>query len=123
MNVVARREEIRDFFKKVVRENNLDGILLSDMEGLALVSYLDESIDEETISASSAAIVSAGYITSSDTGKTGLRQIVLDTEEGYVVFLPIKSEYVLAVVAPKDFKLGILRIIARNVEEFLEKLQ
>jgi len=122
LNIVAKSAEVREFFKKVVKENKLDGILLSDMEGLGLVSYLDESIDEDTISASSAAIMSAGFITASDIGKSGLNQIVLDTEDGYVVFIPIRNDYILAVIAPKDTKLGILRIIAKNVEEFLEKL-
>ncbi|NPA40672.1 MAG: dynein regulation protein LC7 [Aquificae bacterium] len=122
MDIVTKREEVREFFKKVVKENGLDGILLSDMEGLGLVSYLDESMDEETISASAAAIMSAGFITTSDTGKSGLNQIVLDTDDGYIVFIPIKDEYILAVMAPKDTKLGILRIIAKNVEEFLEKI-
>jgi len=122
VDIVTKREEVREFFKKVVKENGLDGILLSDMEGLGLVSYLDESMDEETISASAAAIMSAGFITTSDTGKSGLNQIVLDTDDGYIVFIPIKDEYILAVMAPKDTKLGILRIIAKNVEEFLEKI-
>jgi len=122
MSILKKQEEIRERFKQVVRENNLDGILLADTEGLPLVSYLDEEVDEETIAASSAAILSAGLITAGDAKKRDLNEIIIDTEDGYLVFVPIKGEFVLGIITPKETKLGILRLIAKDVEEFLEKV-
>ncbi|NPB06228.1 MAG: dynein regulation protein LC7 [Aquificae bacterium] len=122
MSILKKQDEIRERFKQVVRENNLDGILLADTEGLPLVSYLDEDVDEETIAASSAAILSAGLITAGDAKKRGLNEIIIDTEDGYLVFVPIKGEFVLGIITPKETKLGILRLIAKEVEDFLEKV-
>ncbi|NPB08258.1 MAG: dynein regulation protein LC7 [Aquificae bacterium] len=122
MNILKKQEEIRNFFKEIVRENKLDGIILTDMEGLPMVSFLDEEMDEDTLSASGAAIVSASLITANDAKKEEVREIIIDTKNGYLVFVPVKGEYILGVFTPKDTKLGILRVIIKEVEKFLDSL-
>ncbi|WP_461832062.1 roadblock/LC7 domain-containing protein [Aquifex sp.] len=122
MSILEREKEIKEFLKNIVKEHNLDGILLVDMEGLPLVSYVDESIDEDTVSASSAAIVSATMIAASDTQKRGVNGIMIDTEDGYLVFTPINEEYILTVLTPPGAKLGIIRLITNKVEEFIESI-
>lgn len=122
MSILKHAEEIRENFKRIVKENSLDGILLADMEGLPLVSYLDEGMDEDTISASGAAIISAGLITASDAKKEGLNQVIIDTESGYILFLPVSNEYILGILTPKGSKLGIVRVLVKEVEELLRKV-
>ncbi len=122
MSILEREKEIKEFLKNIVKEHNLDGILLVDMEGLPLVSYVDESIDEDTVSASSAAIISATMIAASDTQKRGVNEIMIDTEDGYLVFTPINEEYILTVLTPPGAKLGIIRLITNKVEEFIESI-
>ncbi|NPA32099.1 MAG: dynein regulation protein LC7 [Aquificae bacterium] len=120
--ILQKQAEVREKFKSVVRENNLDGIFLSDMEGLPIVSYFNEEVDEDTVAASSAAIVSAGLITTSDAKKRNMNQIIIDTDDGYMVFIPIKDEFILGIITPPDTKLGILRLIAEDLEAFIERL-
>ncbi len=122
MNILKVREEVYTFFKNIVKENALDGIVLMDFEGLPLISYLDETIDEETISASGAAMVSAGLITTSDANKKDMKQIIVDTEEGYIVFIPIGMDYIVGILTPKNAKLGIIRVLAKEIEEMLRKV-
>jgi len=121
--LIKNQEKIREKFKEVVKTNNFDGIFLADMEGLPIVSYLDEGVDEETLTASAAAIVSAGIITASDAKKPDVNQIIVDTEQGYMVFIPVKDEFILGIITPTGTKLGMLRLVADEVEEFLEKLE
>ncbi|RUM30614.1 MAG: hypothetical protein DSY42_04330 [Aquifex sp.] len=121
--LIKNSEKIKSKFKEVVRNNKLEGIFLADMEGLPIVSFLDEEVNEEVISASSAAIVSAGMITANDAKKPDINQIIVDTEQGYMVFIPVKNEFILCIITQKDTKLGMLRLIADEVEEFLEKLE
>jgi predicted regulator of Ras-like GTPase activity (Roadblock/LC7/MglB family) len=120
IQIVQGHDRIRAFFQKVVRENNLDGMLIFDFEGLPLVSYTSAEADEEVISASSAAMVSAGMIAGGDAGKTGLKQIIIDTEDGYIVLVPVGNEYIVGLFAPPGTKLGIVRVIVRDVERFLK---
>ena len=56
-------EKLRAELKEVVRSNNLDGLILADVEGLPLVSYLQEGMDEETLASAGAAIFTAGLMT------------------------------------------------------------
>ncbi len=119
MSIVEKQSSIREFFKKIVKENNLDGLVLTDFEGLPLVSYTDNELDEDVVSASCAAIISAGLIVAGDTNKPTLKQVIIDTEDGYLIFVPINNEYIVALFTPTDAKLGIVRVIMKDVERFI----
>lgn len=122
MSIIKKQEDVREFFKSVSKDNKLDGIILADMEGLAMISFIDESMDEDTISSSIAAMISAGLITASDADKGELNQIILDAENGYIVLIPVGKDYILGLFTPRDTKLGLIRVVAKEVESFLEKL-
>lgn len=122
MNLLRKKGEVRDFLKEIVRENKLEGVIIADMEGLPVISYTAEEIDEDTISASLAAILSAGEISASDVGKKLLHQVIVDTEDGYIVILPISNEYIVGIITDKNAKLGIVRLVAKEIEKYLESL-
>ena len=122
MSLLKKREEIRNFLKDIVKENKLDGVIIADMEGLPVISYTAEELDEDTVSASLAAILSAGEISASDVGKKNLHQVIVDTEDGYIVILPVSKEYVIGIITDKDAKLGIVRLVAKEIEKYLESL-
>ena len=122
MSLLKKREEIRNFLKDIVKENKLDGVIIADMEGLPVISYTAEELDEDTVSASLAAILSAGEISANDVGKKNLHQVIVDTEDGYIVILPVSKEYVIGIITDKDAKLGIVRLVAKEIEKYLESL-
>ena len=122
MSLLKKKEEVRNFLKEIVKENKLDGVIIADMEGLPVISYTTEELDEDTVSASLAAILSAGEISASDAGKKNLNQVIVDTEEGYIVILPVAGEYVIGIITDKDAKLGIVRLVAKEIEKYLESL-
>ena len=122
MSLLKKKEEVRNFLKEIVKENKLDGVIIADMEGLPVISYTAEELDEDTVSASLAAILSAGEISASDAGKKNLNQVIVDTEDGYIVILPVAGEYVIGIITDKDAKLGIVRLVAKEIEKYLESL-
>jgi len=120
----SQMEELRNFLKKIARENKLDGLILSDVEGLPLVSYLtEEDIDEDTIAAAGAAIFTASLMTVSDVKKRGVDQVIVHSPEGYIIFTQITEDIVLGLIAPQDAKLGILKMIVKEIQDKVKDLE
>ncbi len=116
-------ETLREEFKKIVRENNLDGLILADIEGLPLVSYLQqEEANEDTLAAAGAAIFTAGLMTVSDAGKRGLDQVVLHSPEGYIIYTQVSDDLVLGILSPAESKLGILRMLIKSIQKKIQSL-
>lgn len=114
-------EKLKAELKEVVRSNNLDGLILADVEGLPLVSYLQEGMDEETLASAGAAIFTAGLMTVSDAQKRGLDQVVLHSPDGYIIYTQITDDYVLGLISPHDAKLGILRMVIKKVADMVKE--
>jgi len=112
-------DKLRRVFRDLVRENNLDGLILADIEGLPLVSYLQEGMDEDTLAAAGAAIFSAGLMTVNDAGKQGLDQVVLHSPDGYIIYTQLSEDYVLGLISPPDAKLGILKMLIKKIQDNL----
>jgi len=115
-------ERLRNLLKEVVRTNNLDGLVLADVEGLPIVSYLQEGMDEDTLAAAGAAIFTAGLMTASDAGKQGLDQVVLHSPDGYIIYTQVSDEYVLGLIAPEGAKLGVLKMVIKRIADELNRL-
>jgi len=116
-------ELLRDELKDLVRTNNLDGLILSDIEGLPIVSYFQEEMDEDTLASAGAAIFTAGLMTVSDAKKKGLTEVVLNSPDGYIIYTQITEDYVLGLISPPNAKLGVLRMIVKKVEEILKDIE
>jgi len=115
-------EKLEKAFKETVRNNNLDGLILADVEGLPICSYFQEDMDEETLASAGAAIFSAGLMTVSDAKKRGLDQVVLHSPDGYIIYTQITEDYVLGLISPEDSKLGILRMVIKKVADIVRDL-
>jgi len=113
-------DKLRELFKELVRENNLDGLILADIEGLPLVSYLQEGMDEDTLAAAGAAIFSAGTMTVQDAGKKDLNQVVLHSPDGYIIYTQLSDDYVLGLISPPEAKLGILKMLIKKIQDNME---
>ena len=115
-------EQLEKTLKEVVRTNNLDGLILADIEGLPIISYLQEGMEEDTLASAGAAIFTAGLMTVSDAQKRGLTEVVLNSPDGYIIYTQITEDYVLGLISPADAKLGILRMVIKKVADIVKKL-
>ena len=115
--------KLEEVLKESVRTNNLDGLILADVEGLPIISYIQENMDEDTLASAGAAIFTAGLMTVSDAGKQGLDQVVLHSPDGYIIYTQVSDNYVLGLISPKESKLGILKMIIKKVADTLKELE
>jgi len=117
---LLQTEDFRKKLKQIALENNLEGLILADVEGLPIVSYLaDEEMDEDTLAAAGAAILTASLMTASDAKKRGVEQVIVNSPDGYIIYTQITEDLVLGLVAPQTAKLGILKMIIKNIQNLI----
>jgi len=116
---MASVKEMENLLAQVVKDNGLEGAVIADLEGLPIASYLPSGLDEDEIAAASAAILTISDSKLAEGGKGKAVQVSIEAENGYLVVKPVKEEYVVSVLAPKDAKLGIILSAVRSIEKKL----
>ncbi len=116
---MATVKDMEKLLAQVVKDNGLEGAIIADVEGLPLASYLPSGFDEDEVAATSAAILSISDSKLGDSGKGNVIQVSIEAEKGYLVITPVKGEYVISVLAPKETKLGIILSAVRSIEKKL----
>jgi predicted regulator of Ras-like GTPase activity (Roadblock/LC7/MglB family) len=92
------------------------------VDGLTMASALPSSVEEDRVSAMSAAMLSLGERISSELGRGTLDQVYIKGETGYVILMAVGEEAVLTVLAHQQAKLGLLFLDMRRTAEDLTKL-
>src|SRR5215468_10363702 len=78
------------------------------VDGLSIASSLPAGVEEDRVSAMSAAMLSLGERISSELGRGSLQQVYVKGENGYVILTAVGEEAVLTVLARKEAKLGLI---------------
>lgn len=92
------------------------------VDGLSIASSLPGGIEEDRVSAMSAAMLSLGERISTELGRGRLQQVYIKGENGYVILTAVGEEAVLTVMARKEARLGLIFLdVARTVQD-LENL-
>ena len=98
--------------------SDIEGAALVTPDGLPLITVLPSPMDEERVSAMSAALLSLGERISSELMRGGIDQIAIDGEEGYCIMSNCGEEAVFLVLAARTVKKGILNLeVKRAVGE------
>ncbi len=92
------------------------------VDGLTLASALPGDVEEDRVSAMSAAMLSLGERIASELGRGKLDQVYIRGEVGYVVLMAVGLEAVLTVLARQQAKLGLLFLDMRRAADDLAKL-
>lgn len=92
------------------------------VDGLTMASALPTSVEEDRVSAMSAAMLSLGERIAGELGRGTLDQVYIKGESGYVILMSVEHEAVLTVLARQQAKLGLLFLDMRRAAEDLEKL-
>jgi predicted regulator of Ras-like GTPase activity (Roadblock/LC7/MglB family) len=87
-----------------------------------MASALAPEIEEDRISAMSAAMLSLGERIASELGRGALDQVYIKGENGYVFLMAVGEEAVLTIMARKEAKLGLIFLDMRRAVEDLVKL-
>ncbi len=112
-------ERLRDL---QASSGDVEGAAIVSVDGLSMASSLTGNVEEDRVSAMSAAMLSLGERISSELGRGELEQVNVKGSDGYVVLTSVGEEAVLTVLARKDAKLGLILLDVNRAVADLEKL-
>jgi predicted regulator of Ras-like GTPase activity (Roadblock/LC7/MglB family) len=92
------------------------------VDGLSIASALPHGVEEDRVSAMSAAMLSLGERIATELGRGSLEQVYIKGEKGYVILMSVGQEAVLTALARGQAKLGLILLDMRRASEDLSKL-
>lgn len=92
------------------------------VDGLIIASALPAGIEEDRVSAMSAAMLSLGERISSELGRGILDQVYVKGAKGYVILMAVGEEAVLTTLVRQKARLGLIFLDMRRSVDDLEKL-
>ena len=92
------------------------------VDGLIMASALPDSVEEDRVSAMSAAMLSLGERIATELGRGTLDQVYIRGQNGFVILTSVGEEAVLTVLARVEAKLGLLFLDMRRTAGDLTKL-
>ena len=92
------------------------------VDGLIIASALPNEVEEDRVSAMSAAMLSLGERISAELGRGSLEQVYIKGNEGFVILTSIGSEAVLTALARKNSKIGLIFLEMQRAAEDLEQV-
>jgi len=101
---------------------DIEASAVVSVDGLIMASALQQGVEEDRVSAMSAAMLSLGERISTELGRKGLEQVYIKGDKGAIVLTSIGEEAVLTALARQDAKLGMIFLEMRRAAEDLFKL-
>ncbi|MBN2045766.1 MAG: roadblock/LC7 domain-containing protein [Anaerolineales bacterium] len=101
---------------------DVEGSAIVSVDGLSIASALHQEIEEDRVSAMSAAMLSLGERIATELGRGSLEQVYIRGENGYVLLMAVGEEAVLTVMARKEAKLGLILLDMKRAVQDLGSL-
>lgn len=101
---------------------DIEASAIVSVDGLTIASALPQGVEEDRVSAMSAAMLSLGERIASELGRGSLAQVYIKGEQGYVVLMSIGEDAVLTALAREQAKLGLIFLDMRRATFDLKKL-
>lgn len=92
------------------------------VDGLTMASSLPANVEEDRVSAMSAAMISLGERIASELGRGSLDQVYIKGDDGFVILMSVGEEAVLTTLVREGAKLGLIFLDMRRTADDLEKL-
>lgn len=115
----SRTEQLNERLRDLqASSGDVEAAAIVSVDGLSMASSLPANIEEDRVSAMSAAMLSLGERISSELGRGLLEQVYIKGENGYVILTAVGEEAVLTVLARREAKLGLIFLdITRTVQD------
>jgi len=121
--VPSRTEQLMEKLRDLqASSGDVEAAAIVSVDGLSMASMLPSGIEEDRVSAMSAAMLSLGERIASELDRGELDQVNVKGENGYVILTSIGEEAVLTVIARKDAKLGLILLDVTRAVDALEKM-
>jgi predicted regulator of Ras-like GTPase activity (Roadblock/LC7/MglB family) len=119
----SRTEQMTDRLRDLqTSSTDVEASALVSVDGLIMASALPPDVEEDRVSAMSAAMLSLGERIAVELGRGTLDQVYIRGDSGYVLLLDVGEVAVLTVLARKDAKLGMLFLDMKRAAADLNKL-
>ncbi len=101
---------------------DIEASAVVSVDGLIMASALPQEVEEDRVSAMSAAMLSLGERIASELGRGMLDQVYIRGGKGYVILTAVGEEAVLTALAREQAKLGLIFLEMRRAAEDLTRL-
>jgi len=101
---------------------DIEASAVVSVDGLIMASALPAEVEEDRVSAMSAAMLSLGERIAGELGRGGLEQVYIKGDSGFIMLTAIGEEAVLTALARQKAKLGLIFLEMRRAAEELIKL-
>ena len=119
----SRTEQLMEKLRDLqASSGDVEAAAIVSVDGLSMASMLPSGIEEDRVSAMSAAMLSLGERIASELDRGELDQVNVKGQHGYVILTAVGEEAVLTVIARKDAKLGLILLDVTRAVQALEKM-
>jgi predicted regulator of Ras-like GTPase activity (Roadblock/LC7/MglB family) len=119
----SRSEQLVDRLRSMqASAPDIEASAIVSVDGLIMASALPQDVEEDRVSAMSAAMLSLGERISGELGRAGLEQVYIKGSAGAIVLTSIGEEAVLTALTRPEAKLGMIFLEMRRAAEDLTKL-
>lgn len=101
---------------------DVEASAIVSVDGLIIASALPATVEEDRVSAMSAAMLSLGERIAGELSRGHLTQVYIKGNHGYILLTSVGEEAVLTVMARKEAKLGLIFLDMRRAAEDLATL-
>ncbi len=101
---------------------DIEASAIVSVDGLIMASSLPAGVEEDRVSAMSAAMLSLGERIASELGRGILDEVYIHGNDGYVILMSVGQDAVLTVLARARAKLGLIFLDMKRAAEDLAKL-
>src|SRR5512142_1842039 len=101
---------------------DIEASAIVSVDGLIMASALQQGVEEDRVSAMSAAMLSLGERISGELGRGGLEQVYIKGDNGSILLTSVGAEAVLTALARQEAKLGLIFLEMRRAAEDIVKL-
>jgi uncharacterized protein len=105
-----------------VSSPDIEASAVVSVDGLPIATALPREVEEDRVSAMSAAMLSLGERIASELGRGSLSEVQIKGEKGFVILQSLGTEAVLTVLAREGAKMGLVLLDMRRAVDDLAKL-
>ena len=119
----SRSKQMVEELKKLqISSPDIQASAVVSIDGLIIASALPGSVEEDRVSAMSAAMLSLGERISIELRRGDLDQVYIRGDNGYVMLTSVGQDAVLTVMASVNAKLGLIFLDIKRTAEALSEL-
>jgi predicted regulator of Ras-like GTPase activity (Roadblock/LC7/MglB family) len=105
-----------------VSSPDIEASAVVSVDGLSIATALPQDVEEDRVSAMSAAMLSLGERIALELGRGELDQVYIKGERGNVILMSVGTEAVLTALTREQAKLGLIFLDMRRAADDLTKL-